>query len=427
MTPVLAPQDAVEVAATIGFGIARRALWSGQRCTWFDAIPTMPAQNPATSTTSAPDLYGGSSGIGLFLAQAATRSGDALLRRTARGALRQAAARAGEYAAAAPHGFYGGGGGVGCALVLAGNELGDAEAIAAGRVLLLGVPTDASMPDVTDIIGGIAGTVMALVLASDALGGDGALLARAGAFAEQLLARGQRDARGTLSWHTLGDKRANLTGFAHGTAGIAHALLLLDALKPDPALRDAAAGAFAYEAATFDATQANWPDYRLLPGQPPGPVGYAVAWCHGAAGIVRSRLFAEARGGFRVAADIEAGLGTTARYAEQWYRVPNADFTACHGVFGLVDTLLDGVRSGRGAYAAVLGQIVAYATEHFHRGERAWPSGLLTREEIGGLMLGNAGIGHVYLRLADPTLGSLLAPAPRHMTARAANAVAAQA
>ena len=122
MTPVLAPQDAIEVAATIGFGIARRALWSGDRCTWFDAIPTMPAQNPATSTMSGPDLYGGTSGIGWFLAQAAARSGDALLHRTARGALHQAAARADEYAKAAPHGFYGGGAGVGAALVLAGSQ-----------------------------------------------------------------------------------------------------------------------------------------------------------------------------------------------------------------------------------------------------------------------------------------------------------------
>jgi lantibiotic modifying enzyme len=421
---VLAPQHAIEVAATIGFGIARRALWSGDRCTWFDSIPTMLTQNPATSTTSGADLYGGTSGIGLFLAQAAVRCDDALLRRTARGALRQAAARADGYAASAPHGFYGGAAGAGCALVLAGNELGDAEAIAAGRSLLLGLPTDDSIPDVTDIIGGIAGTVVALALAADALGGDAELLARAGEFSERVLARGQRDARGTLSWHTLGDKRANLTGFAHGTAGIAHALLLLDALKPDPKLREAAAGAFAYEAAAFDATQANWPDYRLLPGQSPGPVGYPVAWCHGAAGIVGGRLFAEACGGFEVASDIEAGLGTTVRYAEQWYRVPTADFTACHGIFGLLDTLLDAVRSGRDACAAVLGQVVAYATERFHRGERAWPSGLLTHEEISGLMLGNAGIGQVYLRLGDPTLGSLLAPAPRHRLVRTGNAAA---
>jgi lantibiotic biosynthesis protein len=424
MTPVLAPQDAIEVAATIGFGIARRALWSGDRCTWFDAIPTMPTQNPLTSTVVGPDLYGGTSGIGWFLAQAATRSGDALLHRTARGALQQAAARAGEAAATAPHGFYGGTAGTGAALVLAGSELGDEEAIAAGRALLLGLPTDTAIADITDIIGGIAGSVVALALAADALGGDRALLGRAGEFAERLLARGERDAQGALSWHTLGDKRANLTGFAHGTSGIAHALLLLDALAPEPALRDAAARAFAYEAATYDAAQANWPDFRLLPGQAPGPAPYPVAWCHGAAGIVRSRLFAEACAGFSVAVEIEAGLGTTARYAQQWYRMPDADFTACHGIFGLLDTLLDGIRSGRSAYAALLTEIVGFATERFHRGERAWPSGLASHEDISSLMLGNAGIGHIYLRIGDPTLPSLLAPMPPRMAAQIGGPVA---
>ncbi|HEX8167158.1 MAG TPA: lanthionine synthetase LanC family protein, partial [Beijerinckiaceae bacterium] len=285
------------------------------------------------------------------------------------------------------------------------------------------LPTGAAVADVTDIIGGIAGTVAALAVAADALGRDDALLARAGTFAERLLARGERDARGTLSWRTLGDTRANLTGFAHGTAGIAHALLLLDAFAPEPALREAAAAAFAYEAAVFDPAQANWPDFRLLPGQPPGPPPYLVAWCHGAAGIVRSRLFAEACGGFEVAAEIDAGLGTTARYGEQWFRAPNADYTACHGLFGLLDTLLDGVRSGRGAHAPVLAAIVAYATERFHRGEQPWPSGLFTHEEVSGLMLGNAGIGHVYLRLADPSLGSLLAPAPLRPAGRGGTAV----
>jgi lantibiotic modifying enzyme len=104
--------------------------------------------------------------------------------------------------------------------------------------------------------------------------------------------------------------------------------------------------------------------------------------------------------------------------------MPNADFTACHGVFGLLDTLLDGVRSGRDAHAATLNAVVAYATEQFHRGERPWPSGLMTHEEISGLMLGNAGIGHVYLRLGDPSLGSLLAPSPLLETHHASGAIA---
>jgi lantibiotic modifying enzyme len=416
---MLAPQDAIEVAATIGFGIARRAVWSGERCTWFDAIPALPTQNPATSMMAGPDVYGGTSGIGWFLAQAATRSGDALLRRTARAALRQAMARAGAHAEMAPHGFYGGAAGTGAALVLAGGELDDAEAIDAGRTLLLGLPMDAAVADTTDVIGGIAGTVLALALAADALGRDDALLARAGAFAEKLIARGERDARGALSWHTMNDTRGNLTGFAHGTAGIAHALLVLDNLAPEQALREAATAAFAYEAAHFDAAQGNWPDFRVLPGVPSGEPVFMVAWCHGAPGIVRSRLFAQARG-FTIATDIDAGLGATARLAEQWFRAPNADFTACHGVFGLVDTLLDGVRSGRTAHAATLNAVVSYATEQYHRGERAWPSGLMTHEEISGLMLGNAGIGHVYLRLADPSLNSIMAPSPVQWTTQKA-------
>jgi len=409
MTPIVPAQDAIEVAATIGFGIARRALWSGERCTWFDAIPTLPTQNPATSTMSGPDVYGGTSGIGAFLAQAATRSGDALLRRTARGALRQAIARADAHAGMAPHGFYGGTAGVGAASVLAGRELDDAEIVDAGRALLLRLPMDPAIADVSDLIGGLAGTVLALALAADALDGDEALVAPAQEFARRLIARATREADGSLSWHTMEDKTANLTGFAHGTAGIAHALLVLDALAPDPAWREAATAAFAYETARFDRAQNNWPDYRVMPGQAPGPPVYMIAWCHGAAGIAGSRLYAQTRG-YDFGADIEAGLGTTARWAEQWYRLPGADFTACHGVFGLLDVLLDGVRAGRDAHGGTIAAIVNYATEQFHRAERAWPSGLLSHEEICGLMLGNAGIGHVYLRLADPALGSLLAP-----------------
>ena len=409
MTPIVPPHDAVEVAATIGFGIARRALWSGERCTWFDAIPTMPTQNPATSTMSGPDVYGGTPGIGAFLAQAATRTGDALLRRTARGALRQAIARADAHAALAPHGFYGGGAGVGAMLVLAGGELDDAEIVEAGRALLLRLPMDAAIADVSDLIGGLAGSVLALALAADALDGDADLISRAQELARRLIDRGARGADGSLSWHTMEDKTANLTGFAHGTAGIAHAFLVLDALAPDQTWRDAATAAFAYETATFEPAQKNWPDFRVMPGQAPSAPVYMIAWCHGAAGIAASRLFAETRG-FAFGADIEAALGTTARWAEQWHRLPGADFTACHGVFGLLDVLLDGARSGRDAHTVTIAAIVNYATEQFHRGERAWPSGLLTHEEICGLMLGNAGIGHIYLRLGDPTLGSLLAP-----------------
>ena len=405
-----APERALDVAAAIGFGIARRAIWSGERCSWLDGVPVLPGQNPAISAMVGIDVYGGTAGIGWFMAQAAARIADPLLARTALGALRQAAARADDHLAVAPHGFYGGAAGAGAALVLAGLEIGDERSMEAGRALLLRLPLAAADPLATDLISGLAGTVLALALGAAALGRDPMLLARAGEAAGNLLAMGERDSAGALSWASVPDRRANLTGFGHGAAGIAYALTLLNALAPDGRWTEAAAAALAYERGLFDPGQANWPDFRIFPGYSSDQVYFPIAWCHGAPGIVRGRLLAEAAGGFDVAADIAAALSTTAREAERGFRLPGMDFTLCHGVLGLADTLLDGARRGRGEHGAQVAAIADFAAAFFHDGEMPWPSGLLTREEMNGLMMGNAGIGHFYLRLADPGLDSVLAP-----------------
>jgi lantibiotic modifying enzyme len=399
----------LEVAATIGFGLARKAVWSGDRCRWLEGVPVAPGQNPAVSMMCGIDVYGGTAGIGWFLAQAAARIPDPLLARTARGALRHAAAGGAALLGTAPHGFYGGAAGVGAALVLAGRALGDGDAVAAGRALLMKVPTKAKEPLATDLISGLAGTVLALAMAAAALDGDAALLRRAGKTAERLIAMGARDGAGTLSWPSMPDCRANLTGFAHGAAGIAHALLVLAALAPDERLTAAAAAAFAYEDKAFDPGRGNWPDYRILPGYPQDEIMYGVAWCHGAAGIARSRI-AAAAAGMEVAAALDAGLRTTAAEVERLRTMPGLDFTLCHGLLGLADTLLDSARAGRADHGALVTAVAEHAAAVHHDGERPWPSGLITREESNGLMMGNAGIGHFYLRLADPALPSVLAP-----------------
>lgn len=396
---------ALDVAAAIGFGIARRAIWHEDRCTWFDTTPTMPGTTPPTSATAGADVYGGTAGIGLFLAQLVARADDVTLRRTARGAIRQALATA---ESGQQLGFYGGAAGTCAAAILAARELGDDEPVARARALLAHVPLEPSHPDANDLIGGTAGTLLALVIAANALG-DAALLARARDAAEILLRLAVRGPGGLVSWSTMPDALGHLTGFAHGSAGNAYALLALHAAVPDPALRDAVAGAIAYETTTFSAEHGNWPDLRYF-GTGPREAGYTIAWCHGAIGIVRARLFAEAHG-FDVGADVDAALRTTAAQAERLLADPYGDMTLCHGVFGAVDALLDGVRAGRVVHSPLVARCAVDAAERYHRGDRPWPSGLLTREEVDNLMLGNAGIGHVYLRLADPELRSVLAPA----------------
>jgi lantibiotic modifying enzyme len=405
--PLLDPAAAAGIATRIGFGIARRALWSGGRCTWLEAIPVLPGQNPAQSALCGPDLYGGTAGIGWFLAELASRFPDPFLRRTAEAALRQTIARMDRHEAAAPHGFYGGTAGVGAALVLAGRILGFDEAVEAGRVLLLRLPLAPSAPDGTDLISGLAGTILALCAAGGALA-DPALIARGGGAAEALLAMAVRGPDDALSWPSMAGTRANLTGFAHGTAGIAHALLELDSLAADIALRDAAAAAFTYEAGHFDPDRGGWPDFRLLPGYPADQIFYPVAWCHGAAGIAQGRLAAAARG-MEVAAALEAGLAATAAEAARLAPAGEIDLTLCHGLLGLADALLDARNAGRTAGDEALAATIRRAAT-WDETEQPWPSGLLTREELSGLMMGNAGIGWFFLRLADPGLGSILVP-----------------
>ena len=399
------PALALDVATVIGYGIARRALWDDDRCTWFDGTPVMPG-NPPKSVTLGMDVYAGTSGIGLVLAQIAARTDEPVLRRTARGALRQTLAALD--APGSELGFYGGKAGVAAALVLAARELGDEEMLERGRALLGELTLAPSDPDQNDIVSGTAGSLVALVTASTALD-DAALLERAREAARVLIGLAHRNEDGSLSWSTMQDKLADLCGFAHGASGNAHALLALCAVAPDPDVRDAIEGALAYERGRFAPEYGNWPDYRWF-GTGPREPSFPVSWCHGAVGIVRTRMLAEALG-FEVAGEIDVALDTAEQQAWRQLSDPTGDTTLCHGLFGSLDALLDGARSGRGRYATVVARCAGVAAERHHFGDAPWPSGLISHEPIDGLMMGNAGIGHVYLRLADPSLRSLLAPA----------------
>jgi lantibiotic modifying enzyme len=297
---------------------------------------------------------------------------------------------------------------VGAVLILAGKEIGDDQALADGLSLLMALPTHTDDPYAMDLVSGMAGTVLAMAVASTALGQDRELCARADQAAEFLLQCGSRGPDGTLSWLTMPNCRANLTGFAHGTSGIAHALLTLAAIAPGRDFEAAAMDAIAYENAAFDPVRRNWPDYRFQLEHAQNEPSFPVAWCHGTAGIVRCRLTAAASN-IDVSSDVEAGIAAIVEVAKRWSRVSGADFTLCHGFLGLTDTLLECTRANWGDHGELIAEMVASTVDWFHDG-RPWPSGLPGREPAQGIMLGSAGIGHFFLRLADPTLESVLAP-----------------
>ena len=87
------------------------------------------------------------------------------------------------------------------------------------------------------------------------------------------------------AWRTFNER--SLTGFSHGAAGIAYALLRLYSATQELNYLEAALEGIEYERSVFSEKHANWPDFRSVEGRNPG---FPVHWCHGAAGIGLGRL-----------------------------------------------------------------------------------------------------------------------------------------
>ncbi len=193
-------------------------------------------------------------------------------------------------------------------------------------------------PVASDVIYGAAGAVLAL-LSLHSVSGDDAALAAAAQFGRRLL----KDAvpcAGGLAWPSHA-AATPLLGFAHGTAGVYCALTRLAAavtaqggfgsLAHD-CLR-AAAAALVHERAHFDKTEQNWPDLRCGTES----ARFMRTWCHGAPGVLLSRVAAHAKAPGAAATplamppavvdEIEAAVRTT-------LSTEAAEHSLCHGEVG---------------------------------------------------------------------------------------------
>jgi lantibiotic modifying enzyme len=386
----------LEAAVATARTIVADAVWHERRCSWIGGMPEEGPGSTIAMTYQAlgPDLYGGTAGVGLFLAEVAHVCDDPDVRACSLGALRHAASRAGSVTSV---GLYGGRFGIALALAAGGVLLGEDELDEVAQTL---AHANLDAGEEFDLISGDAGAIVALLALGHVLD-DASLGDRAVVHGERLLERGT-DVDGTLSWQSPTiTAKGGLAGFSHGAAGAATALLELAAATGDERYAEAASRAFAYEATLFDDEARNWPDLRESPTQPSsGAPVFVTFWCHGAPGIALSRLRAlELGAGERAEADI--ALDTTEAWVDAALRV-GLNYSICHGLAGNAEILREGGRAPRLVEAVALRGIETYAA----RGLR-WPSGA-HGAPTPSLFLGDAGTGRFYLRLARPELPSLL-------------------
>ena len=401
-------------AESIARLLARDAHRYAGEATWMGTTQDEDAgtgEHEFTYATLGPALYRGTSGVALFLAEAAAPFDNAPLRLLSLESMRHAVARAALMPAAERMGFYSGAIGVAWAAARAAHLLGEEELLDGARRLVRELPLDdPEMP--LDIIDGAAGAAPALLRLADTLDSS-ALRDAALTLGERLRARAHTHSDGSWSWgDPLSAENAapHLTGFAHGAAGIAWSLLRLTSATGDARFADGAWRAFAFENARFVADAANWPDLRESEDGDDA-VTCGAAWCHGGPGIGLSRARAmHLRSDVADRRDTEAALRVTMRQLAAVASDVEFDGTLCHGRAGLIElacTLADALGDAE-AMATALAEACRAAERHAHDPAR-WPVSVL-RGSDPSLMVGLAGIGHAYLRLADPSVPSVLEP-----------------
>jgi lantibiotic modifying enzyme len=417
----------LDVAHSLGRQLAKTAIWHEDRCNWVGqrSIGDGRARGPAILAALGPDLYGGTSGIALFLAELHAATGDMVVRQTALGAIRQALSRVadGTTNATVGSGLYEGR--VGIALAAAqvgvslrqGHLLDQAAALAASpRPPDRGRGEDPGF----DLMSGRAGSVVGLLVLRQLMDDD-SLLEKAVGFADDLLATARKDDR----WYTWSPAKAvakrPLTGLPHGAAGVGYALLELAAITGEARYRAAAELAFAYERSLFDATEQNWPDFRQVSGHRSRRThSFATQWCHGAPGIALSRLRAHhVYNDETCRVEAVAGLATTHKMVGITLSTRRGNYSLCHGLAGNAEVLLQAAEilgSGWAPDRALAIDVAEAGIERFAGPDRPWPCGV-HQGVTPNLMVGLAGIGYFYLRLYDPTVPSALLLRPESFKA----------
>ncbi|HEY0152878.1 MAG TPA: lanthionine synthetase LanC family protein [Longimicrobium sp.] len=394
-----------EAALRIARELCDTAVWdsASHRCNWMGRRDVVDGGADAGIASGAlgPELYAGSAGVALFLAEAYGASGEARFLETALGALaRSVAYLRHDPRGASPLSFHAGHLGVAWVLTRV-RALEPAAGMDAELAWLVHGAAGAAPPEVPDVIVGHAGAIPALLrlartpgleeyrTVAERLGDD--LLDRAvweGDVCHWAPPPGQ-------------DRPAPLTGLSHGASGMALALAELADGAEGAHLRGARGG-FAFEDRFFSADEGNWADTRFAMRRDGGRLDatFQNAWCHGAPGIALARARAaeldpeRAEGHARMAA---VAAATTREAALRRLDQEGADATLCHGLAGLSEVLLATTPEGARAAEVVAGRLVERYGE-----AGSWPSGVNAGGPNPSLMIGTAGIGHHLLRLVEP-------------------------
>ncbi|WP_280771570.1 type 2 lanthipeptide synthetase LanM family protein [Salipaludibacillus daqingensis] len=335
------------------------------------------------------DFYNGNSGIALFLGYLGYYTGDKRFTKGAEEALvpiledMKTYSQNGQYSLGAYSGV--GGGFYTLARLASVSENRFFE-----RHLIDALPSFQELikaDTIYDYIGGAASALDIFLSIYKQFGTEEALKA-AEKCANHLITHAILAPEGGIAWKSS-NHDVPLTGYSHGTGGIAAALSSLYTFTKNGTLVSAIEKALEFERRFYDSHTRNWTT--------PGRDEISVAWCHGAPGILLSRLRLIENGWMdtHIEWEVEEALATTLRFGFGNNR------SYCHGDFGQLEILLKAQKVLKhkdlsAEINAVQSQLLALMKD------QQWIRGVSRGTESKGLMVGLAGFGFGLLKQSDP-------------------------
>ncbi|MBD1823042.1 type 2 lantipeptide synthetase LanM [Cyanobacteria bacterium FACHB-DQ100] len=342
------------------------------------------------------DLYDGVAGVALFLAYLGAITQELRYRKLARAALSTMQRQMERHKSSINWiGAFQGCGGVIYTLAHLGVLWNDPSLLAEAEAIVELLPPLIEKDKQIDIVSGAAGCIGSLISLYNCVPSE-RTLAAAIQCGDYLIARAQPMKQG-IGWVVPDAGETPLTGFSHGTAGIAWALLELAALTHEKRFRTAALQAIDYERSVFSPEMENWPDLREFEiAANNGQIDCMAAWCHGAPGIGLARLRCLRHHDDReIRNEIDTALKTTLSKGF------GSNHSLCHGDLGNLELLLQaGEILNEPQWSFKAKQLAAAILESIE--QHGWLCGNPLGVESPGLMTGVSGIGYELLRLVDP-------------------------
>ena len=180
----------------------------------------------------------------------------------------------------------------------------------------------------SDLLDGRSGAVLMLTMVFE-LTRKNEYLTKAKIIADELIKSAENMKNG-LGWRNLSTD-FKLAGMSHGNAGIALAFLKIYSLTDDYRYYNVFKGALTYENSLYDMGQNDWQDIRKTKEE--FHSSNVAAWCHGAGGILLSRMImCHYKLEKREERIVKRDLDNASKYLEM--HMERDEICLCHGIVG---------------------------------------------------------------------------------------------